>query len=208
MYFNYSHMIHSLQQMQQWVNAQQQRITQLEANVQQLQQEVQSLKKNQSSNIERVEYKFDQLKVERLEGTLNIGITPHAGEGSIEDFSVEQNDLMVPPMNPQQRLLLFGNIQRQVHEYLNGDCYSVLNTIEQQKNQPLNSDYRQYIIDDIKKQIDSRIHYYLNQINMSNIGEEQLAEIEGRTVNKVKEDIHKTYDEFITQLPKEGGFLT
>ncbi|KMY55494.1 hypothetical protein AC623_17395 [Bacillus sp. FJAT-27231] len=208
MYFNYSHMIHNLQQMHEQINSQQQRIAQLEADVQKLQQEIQSLKKNQSSNIERVEYKFDQLKVERLEGTLNIGITPHNGGGSIEDFSVEQNDLSVPPMDPQQRLLLFGNIQRQVHDYLNGECYPALQTIEQQKNQPINPDYRQYIIDDIRRQIDSRIHYYLNQINMSPIGEEQFAEIEGRTVNKVKEDIHKTYDEFITKLPKEGGFLT
>lgn len=206
MYFNYSHMIHNLQQMYERTNYQQQRITELEAIVQRLQQEIQSLKKNQSSNIERVEYKFDQLKVERLEGTLNIGLTPHSGGGAIEDFSVDQNDLAVPSMNPQQRLLLFGNIQGQVYDYLNGECYPALNEIEQQKNQPLNPEYRQYIIDDIKRQIDSRIHYYLNQINMSNMEEEQMAEIEGRTVNKVKEDIHKTYDEFITKLPKEGGF--
>lgn len=206
MYFNYPHIIHNLQKMYEQMRFQQQRITQLEAEMQRLQQEVQSLKKNQSSKIERIEYKFDQLKVERLEGTLNIGITPHGGEGAIEDFAVDQNELTVPAMNPQQRLLLFGNIQRQIRDYLNGECYPALNEIEQQKNQLLDADYRQYIIEDIKKQIDSRIHYYLNQINMSNMEKEQLTEVEGRTVAKVKEDIHKTYDEFITQLPKEGGF--
>ena len=34
-----------------------------------------------------MEYKFDQLKVETLEGTLNIGLNPSDLQG-IEDFSV------------------------------------------------------------------------------------------------------------------------
>ncbi|MFK2825529.1 spore germination protein GerPC [Bacillus sp. B190/17] len=207
MYFDYSHMIHNLQKIYEQMEFQRSKITQLEADVEKLRQEVQSLKKNQWSKIERIEYKFDQLKVERLEGTLNIGITPHSGDGTIEDFSVDQNEVTVPSMNPQQRLMLFGNIQRQVHEYLNGDCYPALREIEQKKNQLLDADYRKYIIDDIRKQIDSRVHYYLNQMNMSHMEKEQLAEVEERTVRRVKEDIHKTYDEFIAQLPKEGGFL-
>ncbi|KIL76293.1 spore germination protein GerPC [Pseudobacillus badius] len=207
MYVDYPRIIHHLQTMYERVKSQQQTIMQLQETVQTLQQEVQSLKQNQSSNIERIEYKFDQLKVERLEGTLNIGITPNTGKGTIEDFSIEQNDVTVPVMNPQQRLLLFGNIQRQIHDYLNGHCYPDFHAIEQQKNQVITPDYRQYIIEDIRKQIDSRIHYYLNQLNMSQIEEEQLAEVEGRMIHRVKEDIHKTYDEFIAQLPKEGGFL-
>ena len=34
-----------------------------------------------------LEYKFDQLKVETLEGTLNIGLNPSDLQG-IEDFSI------------------------------------------------------------------------------------------------------------------------
>ena len=59
-----------------------------------MQKKIQSLEKQVSEfqnrppvHIDRMEYKFDQLKVETLEGTLNIGLNPSDLQG-IEDFSV------------------------------------------------------------------------------------------------------------------------
>jgi spore germination protein PC len=200
-YYNID-IMQQFQQLYWYLNSQNERICQLETTIHQLQTEINSLKENQTSNIEKIEYKFDQLKVERLEGTLNIGITPHNGGGSIEDFSINQQGLHVPPVN-QQDSEGFENIQRQIYEYLNGDCYHEFSSIEHQNNYSLDNQYRQHIIEDIRKQIDNRIRHYLSQINMNNLSQDDLERVNEMTINKVKEDIHKTYDEFLKHLPRK-----
>ncbi|MFC0557688.1 spore germination protein GerPC [Halalkalibacter alkalisediminis] len=204
MYYNNVDMTQNLQYIYSYLNSQQERINYLEATIQQLQNEMNALKQNPASNIERIEYKFDQLKVERLEGTLNIGITPQNGGNSIEDFTVAQQELNVPQATAQPSDL-FKNVRSQIHHYLNGECYQVFNTIEQQNHYFLDNHYRQYIIQDIKGQIDSRIQYYLTQLNQDNNLNNQgnTEQLETMTINKVKEDIHKTYDEFIKHLPQK-----
>ncbi|MCL7748452.1 spore germination protein GerPC [Halalkalibacter alkaliphilus] len=201
MYYDYSSLIQNLQQMYGYLQTQQQRINQLELQIQELQSEMNTLKQNQTSNIEKIEYKFDQLKVERLEGTLNIGITPQNGENSIEDFAVHQGEFNVPPA--PQHPPIFKNVQQRVHEYLNKSCYQDIDTIEKRLKYQLNNEYRQFIIEDIRKQIDQRIQHYLNQMKPHNLNQEQLAEIEELTFNKVKDDICRTYEEFVGNLPRE-----
>lgn len=196
-------MMQHLHQMYQQLNIQNKKMSQLEATIQQLQNEVNSLKERQTSNIEKIEYKFDQLKVERLEGTLNIGITPNnAGGSSVEDFSVNQHDLNVPPIN-QYEAKFFEDIQEQIHEYLHGECYRDIDLIEKQNNYQIDSHYRQYIIEDIRKQVDNRLRYYLNQMNLNNSSQDELVKIKDMALTKMKEDIHKTYEEFVRQLPRK-----
>jgi spore germination protein PC len=206
LYYNNLDTYQNLQQFYHYLNVQQEKINHLERAIEQLQNEVNKLKKDKTSNIEKIEYKFDQLKVERLEGTLNIGITPQNGESSIEDFTVKQNELNVPNANQQQQQQIYETIQQRVHDYLSSECYQDIVTIENQHNHQLDHQYRQYIIDDIRRQIDQRIQYYISQLNVNNLNKEQLAEVKEMTTNKVKEDIHKTYVEFIKNLPrKENG---
>ena len=201
--YNHSDMTQNLQYIYSYLHSQQERINYLESMLQQLQKEMNVLKQNPASNIERIEYKFDQLKVERLEGTLNIGITPQNGGNSIEDFAVAQHELNVP-QTAEQPSILYEKVRSQIHHYLNGECYQVFNTIEQQNNYFLDNHYRQYIIQDIKGQIDSRIQYYLDQLNQDPTHDQANSEqLETLTINKVKEDIHKTYDEFIKHLPQK-----
>ncbi|WP_332692664.1 spore germination protein GerPC [Halalkalibacter lacteus] len=202
MYYNNSDPAQNLQQIYGYIHSQHQRITQLESVIQQLQNEMNTLKREKISNIEKIEYKFDQLKVERLEGTLNIGITPQNGENSIEDFAVNQKELQVPQVNKQQPMIN-ETVQRRVHDYLNGACLQDIESIEMQHNYQLDSHYRQYIIEDIRRQVDHRINHYVSQINTNTLEQEQVAEVEEMTFNKVREDILKTYGEFVRNLPRK-----
>ena len=52
-----------------------------------LSKEIDALKDKPPINVERLEYKFDQLKIEKLDGTLNIGINP-ADLNNIEDMEI------------------------------------------------------------------------------------------------------------------------
>ncbi|WP_052487711.1 spore germination protein GerPC [Gordoniibacillus kamchatkensis] len=73
--------------LQAYLQWQTERITELQRTVASLQIELAALKEQKGVRIDRIEYSFDQLKVERLDGTLNIGITP-GGLKSIEEFAV------------------------------------------------------------------------------------------------------------------------
>lgn len=106
------------QQLCSYVDMQKQRIDKLEQTVNKLQADLKAMKDEKRIHIDKIEYNFDQLKVEKLDGTLTIGISPSALD-QIEDFSVNGNSLnkentgggMAPmDMNPFTRA---GNIREQ-----------------------------------------------------------------------------------------------
>lgn len=194
-----------LQQLYQYIETQQKKIEQLEITIELLQNEFETLKQQAARQPDRIEYKFDQLKVERLEGTLNIGITPTGGiePSSIEDFSINRNAINVPN-SIENKPLLLENIKKHIYDYLNGDCYNVMNTLEQRYNYQLDPPYRNFIVEDVRNQIDKRIHYYLNEANITGSSENALKEVEETTINNVKNDINRTIEEFIKHLPQKG----
>ena len=147
----------------QMVQMQNERINELERQLMELRNGLNDVKKNgNGSHIERVEYKFDQLKIERLEGTLNIGLTPNTGDDTIDDFSVQQKGITVNSIANSHPEAL-QEIQQQIYQYLDHDCYGLIQSLEQKYQCPLDQQYRQFMVKDVKRQIDQRIHYYLNQ---------------------------------------------
>lgn len=194
-----------LQQLYQYLGSQQQKIEQLENSLNTLQGELATLKQQISNRPEKIEYKFDQLKVERLEGTLNIGITPTGGvePNSFEDFTVNRNNINVPN-TAEQNSQFYESIKKEVDSYLDGECYSVMKSIEQHYNYQLDDPYRDFIVEDIRKQIDSRIQYYIKDINIEDQNEEALIKIKDTTLNTIKSDINRTIEEFVKHIPRKG----
>jgi spore germination protein PC len=78
-------------QVQQTLRHQQEQIAHLQQRIEMLMSQVKAADAKPTYHIDRIEYKFDQLKIERLDGTLNIGIQPSGdGEGDIDQFIVQQ----------------------------------------------------------------------------------------------------------------------
>ena len=107
-----------------------------------------------------MEYKFDQLKVETFEGTLNIGLNPSDLQG-IEDFSV-------PSKNgtnalPKERMAMFTELKVPYNEYLDTNLQSIMVDAGQQLKFQVDETYHDFILQDIKRQLPNRIEYYLNQ---------------------------------------------
>ena len=69
-----------------------------------------------------LEYKFDQLKVETLEGTLNIGLNPTDLQG-IEDFSVPNKNGAASPSRTDG---IFTEIENSIHQYLDSNLKSIM----------------------------------------------------------------------------------
>ncbi|MBN8207129.1 spore gernimation protein GerPC [Bacillus sp. NTK071] len=187
-----------LQRMQQHIEQQNHRIKMLENMVDDLKDGYEQLSKAPKTNIEKIEYKFDQLKIERLDGTLNIGLTPNGGADMLEDFTVNGTNGMHPPSLAPETI---QSIQQNVNSYMQNGALKQLGELEQKYNYPLDDPYRQFILDDIQKQLDQRINYYLNQqTNRSpNTSPQELSE---EIENKLKRDIINGMEAFIKNLPK------
>ncbi|WP_066187016.1 spore germination protein GerPC [Gracilibacillus timonensis] len=133
-------------------------ITQLQQQVQQLYQyshslenRIQQLESNKQAktSIEKLEYHFDQLKIERLDGTLHIGMTPEDLQSS-EDLS----------LNPSQGQTPFPSVHQTLVEDADNELPGYVHSLEQQYNYPLEDDFRQTLIQDVKQQLPNRIAYY------------------------------------------------
>ena len=82
-----------LYELQYYMMQQDEKIKLLEKRLDTLEKQV---AENKAPNIEKIEYKFDQLKIEHLAGTLHIGLSPSDLE-NIEDLAIQQT---TPPNYP------------------------------------------------------------------------------------------------------------
>ncbi|OXM86996.1 spore gernimation protein [Paenibacillus rigui] len=186
-----------MQQVNEYMQYQTQQIQQLNGKLEALEKQIAELKKNSTQPpVINNEYRFDLLKVERLEGTLNIGLNPNPGDkdSSIEELAIGQS--MDIPKGAEQQAQ-FQGIQEQVQNYLNSDAYRTLEHIEERYRYPLDEPYRKFIVEDVKKQIDERIRYYIQNHPETAENKEQSI------INDVKRDIEKTFEAFIKNLPRK-----
>ncbi|WP_242221086.1 spore germination protein GerPC [Bacillus cereus group sp. BfR-BA-01380] len=191
-----------LQQLQQFIQQQQEKINALETKLAQLTEQVEELKQRPSSSIGKVEYKFDQLKVETLSGTLNIGLNPFTSKGGmIEDFNVDTETLKVNPetqVNPD----FYQDIIQEMHRYLEEEAYSRILHFEQQERTPLDDMYRQMMIDDIKQQMEHRLPYYLSQVQPHPEITSNPQYMKDVIIQAMKQDIDKAFLSFIQHIPR------
>lgn len=170
----------------------------LENMVDNLKDGYEQLSKAPKTNIEKIEYKFDQLKIERLDGTLNIGLNPNDGADMLQDFTVNGTNGMNPPSIAPETI---QSIQQNINSYMQNGALKQLGELEQKYNYPLDDPYRHFILNDIQKQLDQRINYYINQQTdrSPNASPQELSE---EIENKLKRDIVNGMEAFIKNLPK------
>ncbi|MEY8348529.1 spore germination protein GerPC [Bacillus cereus] len=193
-----------LQQFQQALQKQQETIHSLEEQVRKLTEELDELKSRPSSSIGKVEYKFDQLKVENLNGTLNIGLNPFGAHSQqIDDFQVDTETLKVNP-ETQTNPDFYQDIIQEMHRYLDEEAYSRILHFEQEERTPLDDMYRQMMVDDIKKQMEHRLPYYLSQVQPYEDITSNPQYMKDVIIQAMKQDIDKAFLSFIQHIP--GNF--
>ncbi|OMF34224.1 hypothetical protein BK133_12955 [Paenibacillus sp. FSL H8-0548] len=156
-------------EVQHKLKEQQEQLEALEAKVAALCEQMKQLEARPTYNIESIEYHFDQLKVEKLDGTLNIGMTtPGSGDdsfpGNIDQLSVPKQETFpsagpsIPPPNP-----IYQEVYTEMNGYLDTKAPDQLLSYENELCIPLDPYHRKIIIEDIRKQVPSRIQYYMQQ---------------------------------------------
>jgi len=194
-----------IQQLYQYIHKQEKRIAKFEKMLKELKTEVDSLKEKPPINVERLEYKFDQLKIERLDGTLNIGLNPADLNEKIEDMDIPAPKSSSPSMvsEPEFKQELVSRL----NHYVGNDIHTVMNDTEQQLGMTLEQQYRDFIMEDLQKQIPQRVDHYLNILAGQNIGNITRDELLKQVFQKMKTDIDQAIFMFISKLPNNmnGG---
>jgi spore germination protein PC len=188
-----------------YVEHQSKKIAKLEKMVLEMHKEIASLKERPPVQIGNIEYKFDQLKVETLEGTLNIGLNPTDLEG-IEDFTVDQKAVNVPI--PQKQLFKRTiELENTLYQYLESDLEKIYRDAQANLGINVDDSYFTFIKDDIKKQLSGRVAYHLKELSATSRGEEFSSEINGKVIDLLKQEIQNGVFLFLKNLPdnvKEG----
>lgn len=194
-----------IQQLYQYIHHQEKRISRFEKKLKELTTEVAALKEKPPINVERLEYKFDQLKIEKLDGTLNIGLNPADLSETIEDMDIPANNPHAASMvsEPEFKQELVSRL----NHYSGNDIHTVINDTEQQLGMTLEQEYIDFIIDDLQKQIPQRVDHYLNILAGQNLGNITKEELLNEVFQKMKADIDQAVFMFISKLPNKmnGG---
>jgi spore germination protein PC len=191
-----------IEQLYAHIGWQAQRIEKLENAVTKLQAEVDVLKEQKRFHIDKIEYNFDQLKVEKLEGSLSIGISPSTFDDA-EDFTVNGSP-MGKSFQTSPMANLNQDINGNINDYLNTDAKDDMRTIEAKMEYPLEESYKQLILDDIKNQVETRIQHYVNQYRSAGF-QEPLDAIKTNIINQTKSDIRSAIESYISGLSQKEG---
>ncbi len=182
-----------LSKLQQMILDQNDKIRELEDQIKKLKKQVKEI----SSKPQTVEYKFDQLKVEKLEGTLHIGLG-HSAESKdlIEQFNIGHNTVQMPGRmkrstieNPNYREMI-----QVMDDFFAKEAPAYLKSLENKINVPLDETYRIFILEDVQRQVPGRIKHYLTKYEPKD--ERGRRDI----IQKTKEDIYRGIETFIVHL--------
>ena len=194
-----------INQLYDYIRYQESKIAKFEKLIENLSSEIQTLKEKPPINVEKIEYKFDQLKIERLDGTLNIGLNP-SDLGNIEDLGLPAAQATPPPPflnTPAFKSAAAGRIQ----QYLNENLESLIHDTENQLNMRLTQDYHDFIYQDLTGQIAQRVDHYINMLSGQNLNSMTEEQISNQIFDQMKGDIQQAVFMFLSKLPKtmNGG---
>ena len=170
------------------------RIEQLESEIRRLTEEVEQIKQIKPVQVEGIQYHFDQLKVEKLEGTLNIGITPESA-GIIEDYAVQGEAATDFQFGEGADSETLYRIRNEIGKYLREESPDMIRSLQQEYHLPEDAEYMQRMITDMESQLDGRIRHYLKRDGDQ--GTDSMI------IQKLKEDILAAAERHIQSIAEE-----
>lgn len=189
-----------IQQMHHFIQMQQKRIGNLEKMLKEIKLEVEKLSKRPPVHVDTIEYKFDQLKVETLDGTLNIGLNP-GDLGDVDSLEVD-NQNQSPSLSPKKKMESTMKLEDSLYRYLDSDLNSLVKQYGSRIGIEVNEDFTSFIKEDIKKQLPSRINEYLKKYKMPDRSDEAILAMLDKVEKQIKDDIGNAVLAFLSNLPK------
>lgn len=187
-------------QMQRYLETQDYRIKMLENELALMKTKLAELQNKPAVNVEKIEYKFDQLKVETLEGTLNIGLNP-SDLSNIEELAINSAN---PPLQPY----VFPNRQQFVEDVsasIAAEMDELIQDTAEQQRENLDPSFHQLIKSDIEKQLSQRVSLYLDQTSQTERSPHLLEQVKEKISERIKSDITQSIRNFIQSSSNTTG---
>lgn len=192
--YGYENWMDYMQRMHTLVEAQKQKIVSLEDRVTALEEQLQNHSTNErpSTNIEKIEYKFDQLKIETLEGTLNIGLSPQGLSG------IDGLELPEKPMPPKANdfFPLKQEMIRDLNKYMSNEGPKQIDQIASQYGKNLDRSYQHFLIQDIQNQLENRVNHHIDKYKQKNKGviDQQATQV---ITDNIKQEVNQSLHQFM-----------
>lgn len=160
-----------------------------------------------------IEYHFDQLKVNQLEGTLNVGLSPQGMQG-IESFEAPNPACWnVAKTQPEEPLPPIRGLQDEMSAFMSANSLNVLMETERQFGVALEEDHRRRVIEDVRKQLNERVHYYARTAPYPSEGtDEERRQWADSIKEKTRRDIQGAFSAYLSkqrqqqsQSSRKGG---
>ncbi|MGP4065881.1 spore germination protein GerPC [Oceanobacillus sp. M65] len=159
-----------------YVQEQDKKIQELTQKLEQLQS---TLNEQKTNRIEKIEYKFDQLKIENLNGTLHIGMSPQ----DMEDFSMPDQSL------PQVTQPFKQQLVSELSNFVEQEGPALIRNLSEEYDRKIDKPYQGILLQDIIKQLPSRIAFYEKKAADEKIGANDSA-LREYISSHIKEEIH------------------
>ncbi|MFS0840539.1 spore germination protein GerPC [Paenibacillus sp. 1P03SA] len=215
---------YQLQQMWTHIQRQEARIAKLEENAAAMRGEIEELKRQRGIHIDRIEYKFDQLKVEQLDGTLTIGVSPAAVD-EIEDFAVNGMDAGSPdnedpssggfyphenrepaPTGEARASADEGAANRHLHDFLDREAMEELIELAAKRHLNIGADESRRVMDDLRRQIEARVRQYASSPDLLHGGgQEPPGSATWKLIEKTKADIRAGIRNYLAHYEEGKG---
>lgn len=156
-----------------------------------------------------IEYHFDQLKVNELKGTLNVGLSPQGAQG-IESFETpfsqwpQTSEPAVDATSDNRRI---GELTQQMESYMDTDAPAILSGLEQQFGVTLNQAHRARLLADVKGQLKERVHYYarVSPYPVAEDAGEERRIWRQSVIDKTARDIHAALTTYVQQWQRKSA---
>lgn len=145
-------------------------LIQLKEMIAKLNEQVEELQERKSITIENVNvtYHFDQLKVDTIEGTLNIGVSPGSKDGMhIEDLDAPHSFPQSMKFSNLQEMRKFQDVRTQVQYTIEQEGEEWLKQSQSHYQCVIGHTYARQMIEDVQAQMDERILFYLRNSDLS-----------------------------------------
>ncbi|GGF15751.1 putative spore germination protein GerPC [Halobacillus andaensis] len=165
----------------QWMQQVMEQMQEQQRLIEELTQKLEHLQSKEQTKtvIEKIEYHFDQLKIETLEGTLQIGLTPNGSpETNIEDLYTGQT------AEPYLDELMGHSVPQAIDDYVRSHHLS------------LPGDHRDHMIKDINQQLPER--FEAHKKHEPNLSNEQIAQ-------RLAEEIRRSVGQYLDQYENGGS---
>lgn len=186
-----------IQQLFHCLQSQSEQLNRMEQMLKEMRNEINQLQQGNQKSTDHVEYNFDLLKIEKLEGTLNIGLTPSDGK-SLGDITVNGQPAEQFQTGAAGRDL-YSNIHQQVSSHLEHAVPARIEQMISQSNHELGDQYAAVMIEDIRKQLGDRINVYLQQYQTKSTAMNP-GEVEQTIANQMKKEIDTAVEQHLHHM--------